>query len=65
MGLRGLRVSLAYPGAISDPVALRAYGQLAIMFPMVATVNELRTPRMVDQNRLTRRPSARMMRSGR
>lgn len=60
LGLRGLRVSLAYPGLFRTQLRalLRAsaYGQLAIMFPMVATVDEFQqAQRMVDQekNRLT------------
>jgi phosphoenolpyruvate-protein phosphotransferase (PTS system enzyme I) len=56
LGMRGLRVSLAYPELFRTQLRalLRAsaYGRLAIMFPMVATVDEFRrAQQMVDQEK--------------
>lgn len=57
LGLRGLRVSLAYPHLFTTQLRalLRAsaYGELAIMFPLVSTVAEFRqAQRMVDAERV-------------
>ena len=51
LGLRGIRVGLAYPQMLEDQVrailSVRPAGQCRIMIPMIASLDELRTVRQV------------------